>query len=278
MSTTSGAFGTGSIAQAYRRFVAPQLFEPWAREFVRRAAPPPGGVVLDVATGTGAVARALATAVGPAGRVVASDVSGAMILEARTVAADPAGAPIEYQEWPASALGCGDDSFAMVFCQQGLQFVPQRDLALSEMRRSLVTGGVIQLAVWARERPYGLYGPINETMRDVGIPEPFPGAYDRASYTMDAGSLAAALCDAGFDEVKVETVELTGVWRPADAAVSVATATPFGPALAAASPRQRDEVHMKIRDRLGISNGAELAVTTYSHLGRGVKPLTPIRN
>jgi len=35
---------------------------------------------------------------------------------------------------------------------------------------------------------------------------------------------------------------------------------------------------MKIRDRLGVSNGAELAVTTYSHLARGVKPLTPIRN
>jgi ubiquinone/menaquinone biosynthesis C-methylase UbiE len=271
MSTASDAFGTGSIAGAYQRFVAPQLFEPWAREFVRRAAPPPGGVVLDVATGTGSVARALATAVGPAGRVVASDVSGAMILEARTVAADPAGAPIDYQEWSASALGCADDSFAMVFCQQGLQFVPRRDLALSEMRRSLVSGGVIQLAVWARERPYGLYGPINETMRDVGIPEPFPGAYDRATYTMDAGSLAAALWDAGFEEVEVETVELTGVWRPADAAVSVATATPFGPALAAAPPRQRDEVHMKIRDRLGISNGAELAVTTYSHLARGVK-------
>jgi SAM-dependent methyltransferase len=271
MSTASDAFGTGSIAGAYRTFVAPQLFEPWAREFVRRAAPPPGGVVLDVATGTGSVARALATAVGPAGRVVASDVSGAMILEARTVAADPAGAPIDYQEWSASALGCADDSFAMVFCQQGLQFVPRRDLALSEMRRSLVSGGVIQLAVWAGERPYGLYGPINETMRDVGIPEPFPGAYDRATYTMDAGSLAAALWDAGFEEVEVETVELTGVWRPADAAVSVATATPFGPALAAAPPRQRDEVHMKIRDRLGISNGAELAVTTYSHLARGVK-------
>jgi len=118
MSTTSDPFGTGSIAEAYQRFVAPQLFEPWAREFVRRAAPPPGGVVLDVATGTGAVARALATAVGPAGRVVASDVSGAMILEARTVAADPAGAPIDYQEWSATALGCGDDSVAMVFCQR----------------------------------------------------------------------------------------------------------------------------------------------------------------
>ena len=52
----SQGFTAGSIPQAYDRFMAAQLFEPWARELVR-AALTRGGSVLDVATGPGTVAR-----------------------------------------------------------------------------------------------------------------------------------------------------------------------------------------------------------------------------
>ena len=92
----SQGFTAGSIPQAYDRFMAAQLFEPWARELVGRAALTRGGSVLDVATGPGTVARLAASALGPDGRVVASDISAAMLAVAASKPVDPAWAPIEY--------------------------------------------------------------------------------------------------------------------------------------------------------------------------------------
>jgi hypothetical protein len=47
----SAGFTAGSVPEAYDRFMAPQLFEPWAREMVGRAKLRSGSSVLDVASG-----------------------------------------------------------------------------------------------------------------------------------------------------------------------------------------------------------------------------------
>src|SRR5580704_7030812 len=75
----SRGFTAVSVPQAYERFMLRQMFEPWARELTAHAVLQAGWSVLDVATGLGPVAREAAAAVGPSGRVVASDISEAML-------------------------------------------------------------------------------------------------------------------------------------------------------------------------------------------------------
>jgi ubiquinone/menaquinone biosynthesis C-methylase UbiE len=114
--------------------------------------------VLDVATGLGPMARLAAEAAGPAGRVVASDIS-AVMLAAAARSPGPGWAAIEYLQCPASAIAAEDDSFAVVLCQDGLQFFPDRAAAAAEMRRVARPGGTVVMSTWAAGhafRPAGL--------------------------------------------------------------------------------------------------------------------------
>ena len=93
----SAAFASGTVdsMHAYDSIVA-RLFTPWAHDLIDRLAPPSGCSALDVACGPGTVTRVLAERVGPAGHVVATDISPAMleIAAAKTVA--PQSATIEW--------------------------------------------------------------------------------------------------------------------------------------------------------------------------------------
>ena len=90
---------------------------------------------MDVACGTGSVARHVAPLVGAEGKVVALDISPEMLAVARGLPA-PAGATIEWREGNAIALTVPDDAFDLVLCQQGLQFFSDRAAAVREMRRA----------------------------------------------------------------------------------------------------------------------------------------------
>src|SRR5215218_1556352 len=148
----------GSLAELYERDLVPAIFGPWVEDLLAAAdvrpgarvldvACGPGARVLDVACGTGVVARAAAPRVGPTGAVVGLDLSPAMLAAAAALPS-VAGAPIAWQEGNALALPFADRSFDVVVCQQGLQFFPDRLAAMREMRRVLVPGGRVALAVW----------------------------------------------------------------------------------------------------------------------------------
>ena len=139
-------------AQAYERFVARYILGPWAPALVDAAAIAPGERVLDVACGSGVVARAAAERVGPDGHVVGIDLNPGMIAVARTLPSQ--GACVEWMERSALDLGVPSASFDAVLCQQGLQFFPDKALALREMERVLRRGGRLALSVW---NSVGLY-------------------------------------------------------------------------------------------------------------------------
>jgi SAM-dependent methyltransferase len=82
---------TGSAAEVYERELVPALFGPWAPRVVALAAPVPGERVLDMACGTGVVARLAAEQAGPDGRVVGLDLNPGMLAVASRLPV--AGAP-----------------------------------------------------------------------------------------------------------------------------------------------------------------------------------------
>jgi ubiquinone/menaquinone biosynthesis C-methylase UbiE len=266
----SESFTRVSIADGYDRFMLGQLFEPWAVELIARVGLKPGWHVLDVASGLGPVARLAAEAAGPSGRVVASDISAAMLAVASARPEGPGWAAMEYLECPASAIAAADDSFDVVLCQQGLQFFPERAAAVAEMRRVLRPGGTAVMSTWAAERPLGLFGPMIEAMLETGVAEPFPRAFDAGSYCLSAADLAELLQAAGFRDVGVETVELDASWQTAEAATSTMLGTPYGPLVSALPADAQQQLRARLADKLGGSADG-VTVRTASNIARGTK-------
>lgn len=126
-------------AEVYERYLSRAIAAPWTRVLLEVASPKPGEQVLDLACGTGSVAREVAPMVGATGRVLALDVSSEMLDVGRRQPV-PDGASIVRQEGGATRLELPDDAFDLVLCQQGLQFFQDRTASVLEMRRVLRNG------------------------------------------------------------------------------------------------------------------------------------------
>lgn len=135
-----------SFADRYQSVLVPVIFDPWAKELIRRANPKPGEDVLDLACGTGVVTRQVAKQIPDVGRLTGVDHSRDMLDVARGVAAET-GLVAEWVEADAANLPFQDDSFDLAFCQQALQFFPDRSAALLELRRVLKPEGRVVFCV-----------------------------------------------------------------------------------------------------------------------------------
>jgi demethylmenaquinone methyltransferase/2-methoxy-6-polyprenyl-1,4-benzoquinol methylase len=113
----------------------------WKRYAVGVAAPRAGARVLDLAGGTGDLARLFADAAGPSGRVVLTDINGAMLAEGRDKLLDR-GLSLDVVQCDAERLPFRDRAFDVVSIAFGLRNVTRKDDALAEMRRVLAPGGV----------------------------------------------------------------------------------------------------------------------------------------
>lgn len=129
----------GNAPQNYERYFVPSIGAPLANDLIDIAALRPGERVLDVACGTGVVARLAAQRVGAAGTVAGLDVNPGMLAVASSVT--PSDLSIEWHEASAESIPLSDESFDVVLCQMGLQFVPDKHAALREMYRVLAAGG-----------------------------------------------------------------------------------------------------------------------------------------
>lgn len=191
-------------ALQYERSVVPILMGPWAADLVEAVSPQAGERVLDVACGTGLVARLAARQVGVAGRVTGLDLVPEMLEVARTVLPG-VGPPIEWCEGDAASLPFPDGSFDAVFCHQGLQFFTDRAAALREIRRVLAPAGRIALAVWSRieRNPYFL--AVAEAVGRRVATE--AGAQLRSPFALgDPGELEALLGASGLGNSEVRPV------------------------------------------------------------------------
>jgi SAM-dependent methyltransferase len=214
--------GAGTLAdirvgsQKYERFVA-SWFAPWAEDLVAAAGIQSGWRVLDLACGTGVVTRTVAPILGATGQVVASDLNEGMLAEAQQHPVD--GAPVQWRVADATALPFETDEFDALLCQQGLQFVPDKVAAVTEMHRVLRPGGVAAVSVWAGldENPYiaALVEGLNQHLSDsAGTTMAAPTGFG------DAGALEALFVDSGFGQVTVSSIQRARTPSPAVEAIA----------------------------------------------------------
>ena len=170
---------------------------------VELAHPSPGERVVDVACGTGIVARIAAARVGPSGSVAAVDLNPGMLNVARSVATNGASASIQWHEASADKLPFPNSSFDIAYCQLGLQFFADRPAALREMHRVLVPEGRLALMVWRGIGESPGFQALAEILEEnIG---PAAATIMRAPFGLsDASELNHLVEAAGFRDVKVD--------------------------------------------------------------------------
>ncbi|MEQ8655220.1 MAG: methyltransferase domain-containing protein [Kiloniellales bacterium] len=134
---------SGSAADVYETFFVPALFGAWAAPVLDRAAPPKGGALLDLACGTGLLARTAQQRMGPGAKITGLDRNPGMLAVAKREAPD-----IDWREGMAERLPFADASFDAVVSNFGLMFFEDRNAALEEVYRVLRPDGRMVIAVW----------------------------------------------------------------------------------------------------------------------------------
>jgi ubiquinone/menaquinone biosynthesis C-methylase UbiE len=253
----------GSAAEAYQRHLVPTIASLWAADLIDRAAPRPGERVLDVACGTGVVARLAAERMG-SGRVVGLDINSGMLAVARSLPAD-ATRPIEWHEGSALALPFSDDAFDLILCQFGLQFFPDKPKALGEMRRVLAPAGRIALSVFTVIE----HTPASHVLADALDRHFGTGASQtkRSEHSLsDKQELRELATAAGFGNVAIETVTQTIRFPSAREFVRVQlSATPLSYLMAGMDDRRQRETLAAITSDLitSLHIGSDTAELTY---------------
>lgn len=133
---------------AYTDVVAPRLLEPWAEVLVDVLEPATGSTVVDVATGVGTVARAVARRLGLIGQVFACDADPGLLATARATPAEPSAAPIIYSLANPDTLPYPEGIAAGVTSQLHMLSIPDPATALLDMRRVSASGARLVLATW----------------------------------------------------------------------------------------------------------------------------------
>jgi ubiquinone/menaquinone biosynthesis C-methylase UbiE len=208
----------------------------------------PGQRVLDVACGTGLVSLEAARAVGPTGRVLGIDLSGAMVDATRHAARQRQVANLDVARMDAEALDLPDASVDVVLCALGLMYLPEPERAVREMRRVLRPGGRLVLAVWGERSRCGWASVFAIVAAEVAS-EVCP-----LFFRLGARDALARLCeDAGFEAPQQHRIATTLVY--ADAAQACDAAFVGGP-VALAWSRFDADVRARVHARYLVAIAA----------------------
>ena len=230
---------TRAALENYEKHEVPSITGPQARALLAHLPIVSGQRLLDVACGTGVIAREAAYMVGTKGSITGLDLNETM-LEIARLHAPTRSTQLEWRRGDAEHLPFPDSQFDVVLCQQGLQFFPDKLAALSEMRRVLEPEGWVGLCVWRgiehspfhREAAKALkrYTSSQAVMQ---MEEPF--AFD------DADGLYALMFQAGFTEIEIwAAIETVFLPQPEMSVPAILASMPVGQIVAELNGRSRD--------------------------------------
>lgn len=249
-----------ALAQGYDNFFTP-VTKLAIGPLLRAVQPRAGMRVLDVATGTGALAAA---AEKQGAKAVGTDLSPGMVALA---AAHYPG--IEFREADVERLPFPDASFDAVVCNFGIGHFPYPERAAAECARVLKAGGRLAFSWWDVPEKQRIQGLFREAITEIGAKPPpdVPTGYSILRFA-DSGAFHALLEDAGLSGVVVEEHTTThrlpnvgALWRGGlgSFAVTALRHHPSGRADASQDPRRARAPHQGLYDsrRIGASGGVQ---------------------
>ncbi|MEA2153103.1 MAG: hypothetical protein QOI18_1336 [Solirubrobacteraceae bacterium] len=181
---------------------------PVSHWLIDAVAPQPGQRVLELAAGLGETGLLAAELVAPVGGAIISDQAEAMLAGARERAAALGLSNIEFQVINAEWIDLPVASVDVVLCRWGYMLMADPAAALGETRRVLRAGGRVALAVWDSIEHNPWASLPGAELRERGLTPPpiaaTPGPFALGS----AERMHELLAEAGFAEVRVETLDL----------------------------------------------------------------------
>ncbi|MFC3816051.1 class I SAM-dependent methyltransferase [Lysobacter sp. GCM10012299] len=231
-------------AVTYEREMVPVLFRPWVAPLLELARPMPGEHALDLACGTGVVARMAAPFLVPDGRMVGVDLNPDMLGVAQVQGAVE-GLDIEWKQGRLEVLPFNEGEFDLALCQQGLQFVDDRAAALGEARRVLREDGRLAMGVWRGLDHHPFWSRFNDVLVElIGIP-----ALAAPFELGDAAELEALLVAAGFRDIAIQARSMPAVFPDPESFVAMEVDV-----IAAAVPATQ---HLDARARADLTEAAQ---------------------
>ena len=199
-----------------------KLLSPFGEAALEAARARPGEAVLDIGCGAGDTTLALARSVAPDGRVLAVDISEALLTRARARAADAA-LPIAFELSDAGHAALPAAAFDLLFSRFGVMFFDAPTEAFRHMRAALKPGGRLAFICWrtAAENEWAKL-PLLALRGIVPIPDGDPNAPGPYAFG-DAARVETILSDAGFADIaftRFDTPLLYGVGADKEAVIA----------------------------------------------------------
>ncbi|HJQ52115.1 MAG TPA: methyltransferase domain-containing protein [Gaiellaceae bacterium] len=211
-----------STPHLYDRCMGPLLFEPYAGHVADRVALLGPSRILETAAGTGIVTRAVAEAL-PAAQIVATDINPAVVeFAAQHLRSER----VLFECADAQELPYESESFDLVLCLFGLMFFPDKRRANAEARRVLRSGGTYVVVTFDRLDRNPIPKAAGEAVATL-FPED-PRYMERGPFSYaDATAVESDLRAASFEDVVVESIELSSRVTAHEAAQGIVLGSPF---------------------------------------------------
>jgi ubiquinone/menaquinone biosynthesis C-methylase UbiE len=223
-----------------------------------------GDRVLDIACGTGILARVVAERFRNIASIVGVDLNPGMLEVAREHTPTTS-ISIEWRQGDACTLPLPDHRFDVVFCQHGLQFIPNQVAALREMKRVLVPGGRLVFTVWGEPTPY--QAALAESLRRH-VSETAATSCLAPFALGDVGIIRNLLDEAGFRTTEMQKLVL--MRRLPASALDFASQQPYARDVETASKDARaaieNEVKAAVQSYRDDDGGDGFVVPQESHL------------
>jgi len=195
---------SGSMPEHYDSILGPAQFEPFAAELVRRLPVRPRGDVLELACGTGILTQRLRERIDSNFRLVASDVSEAMLAYARSKVKGK----IDWRVADMQALPFKENTFGLIVCGFGVMFAPEKSKLFGEARRVLMEGGTLLFNCWDSLELNGQGKAASDVMADL-FPNDPEMQFPRLPYSyFDETAIRGDLDAARFGDVRIDHVKI----------------------------------------------------------------------